>query len=122
MGTVNKVMLVGNLGHDPEIKQLDSGRSVCNFRIATTERWRKKENGEVEERTEWHRVAAWGKQAEVVAKYLSKGRKVCVEGRLQTRTFTDRDGVERRTTEIIADRVTFLDGKRSDEEPVRDAA
>ncbi len=116
MSTVNKVMLIGNLGHDPEIKQLDGGSTVCNFRIATTDRWRNKTSGEMDERTEWHRITVWGKQAELVVKFLAKGRKVCVEGRLQTRTYKDRDGVERRSTEIVADRVTFLDGKRSAEE------
>ena len=109
--SVNKVILVGNLGADVESKTLDSGTCLANFRIATSERWTK--DGQRQERTEWHRVVAWGKTAELCAQYLSKGRQVYVEGKLQTRQWDDKDGNKRYTTEVVAQNVTFLGGKDS---------
>ena len=108
-GGVNKVILVGNLGADPDMRYTPSGQGVCELRIATSESWNDK-NGQRQERTEWHRVVVWGKRAEVCSKYLSKGRQVYVEGRIQTRTYDDKDGNKRYTTEIKADRVTLLGG------------
>jgi single-strand DNA-binding protein len=109
MGSVNKVILVGNLGSDPELKYTPSNRPVCNLSIATNEAFKDKA-GERQERTEWHRVTIWGEQAEACAKYLSKGRSAYFEGRLQTRSWDDKDGKKRYSTEIVADRVTFLGG------------
>jgi single-strand DNA-binding protein len=117
MGSVNKVFLVGYLGADPEKKSLEGGRAVTNFRMATSDRWKDKTSGADRERTEWHRIVAWGRTAELAAEYLRKGRQVCIEGRLQTRSWRDKDNVERRTTEVIADVVTFLGsgGRERDE-------
>jgi single-strand DNA-binding protein len=109
MGSVNKVILVGNLGSDPELKYTPSNRPVCNLSVATNEVWKDK-NGQKQEKTEWHRVNVWGEQAEHCSKYLSKGRMVYVEGRLQTRSWDDKEGKKRYSTEIVADRVTFLGG------------
>jgi single-strand DNA-binding protein len=110
MGSVNKVILVGNLGADPELKYTPSNRPVCNLSIATNEVFKDK-GGQRQERTEWHRVTVWGEQAENCSKYLAKGRMVYIEGRLQTRSWDDKtDGKKRYSTEIVADRVTFLGG------------
>jgi single-strand DNA-binding protein len=108
-GGVNKVILVGNLGADPDMRYTPSGQGVCELRIATSESWNDK-NGQRQERTEWHRVVVWGKRAEVCSKYLAKGRQVFVEGRIQTRTYDDKDGNKRYITEIIAADVQFLGG------------
>ena len=105
--SLNKVMIIGRLGNDPELKTLTSGSSVCNFNLATSERWNDKE-GQKQERTEWHRIVAWGKQAELCGKYLSKGRQVYIEGKLQTRSWEDQQGQKKYTTEIIANSVQFL--------------
>lgn len=110
MAGVNKVILVGNLGQDPEVRYSASGSPVANFSIATSESWNDK-NGQRQERTEWHRIVAWGKLAELCGEYLAKGRQVYVEGKLQTRNWEDRDGNKRYTTEIIANQVTFLGGR-----------
>ncbi|MEL6545738.1 MAG: single-stranded DNA-binding protein [Myxococcota bacterium] len=110
MAGVNKVILVGNLGQDPEVRYSASGNPVANFSIATSESWNDK-NGQRQERTEWHRIVAWGKLAELCGEYLGKGRQVYVEGKLQTRNWEDRDGNKRYTTEIIANQVTFLGGR-----------
>ena len=110
MGSLNKVILIGNLGRDPEVKYLPSGQAVANFSVATNERWQNKE-GKTEERTEWHRVVVYGKQAENCGEYLSKGRSVCIEGRLQTREWDDKNGQKRSTTEVVANRVIFLGSK-----------
>lgn len=107
MASVNKVILIGNLGSDPEVRFLPSGQSVGNFNIATTERWSGKD-GNPGERTEWHRIVVFGKQAENCKEYLKKGRQVYVEGRLQTREWEDKEGQKRKTTEIIANQVNFL--------------
>lgn len=108
-GGVNKVILVGNLGADPDMRYTPSGQGVCELRVATSESWNDK-NGQRQERTEWHRIVVWGKRAEVCSKYLSKGRQVYVEGRIQTRTYDDKDGNKRYITEIIAADVQFLGG------------
>jgi single-strand DNA-binding protein len=109
MGSVNKVILVGNLGADPELKYTPSNRPVCNLSIATNEVWKDK-GGQKQERTEWHRVNVWGDQAEHCSKYLAKGRTVYIEGRLQTRSWDDKEGKKRYSTEVVAERVVFLSG------------
>jgi single-strand DNA-binding protein len=106
MGSVNKVILIGNLGADPELKYTPSSRPLCNLRIATTEVFKDK-SGQRQERTEWHRVTVWGDQAENCSKYLSKGRSVYIEGKLQTRTY-DKEGQKHYATDVVADRVVFL--------------
>src|SRR5262249_11352865 len=108
MGSVNKVILIGNLGADPELKYTPSSRPLCNLRIATTEVFKDK-GGQRQERTEWHRVTVWGDQAENCSKYLSKGRSVYVEGKLQTRSY-EKEGQKHYATDIVADRVVFLGG------------
>ncbi len=110
MASVNKVILVGNLGRDPELRYIPSGQAVANFTLATNDRWRDKE-GNNQERTEWHRIVVWGKSAENCAQYLQKGRSVYIEGRLQTREWEDKDGNKRQTTETIAQVVQFLGGR-----------
>ncbi len=107
MASVNKVILIGNLGADPEKRVTGSGQVVTNFNIATTERWNDK-SGQKQERTEWHRIVVWGPQAENCAQYLSKGRPVYIEGSLRTRQWDDKEGVKRYTTEVVAQRVQFL--------------
>ncbi len=109
MASVNKVILIGNLGADPEVRYTQGGQPVASLRIATTEVWTDKE-GARQERTEWHQISVWGKQAEHCGQYLSKGRQVYVEGRLQSREYTDKEGVNRKVWEIQADRVNFLGG------------
>jgi single-strand DNA-binding protein len=111
MASVNKVILVGNLGRDPELRYTQNGQAVANFTVATNENWTNK-NGDREERTEWHRVVAWARVAELCAEYLAKGRTVYVEGRLQTREWEDKEGQKRRSTEIVAQTVQFLGGGR----------
>ncbi|UCE03242.1 MAG: single-stranded DNA-binding protein [Candidatus Latescibacterota bacterium] len=101
MASVNKVILLGNLGADPELRYTNSGTAVANFRIATNERWNDR-NGEQQERTEWHNIVAWGKLGEICGKFLKKGRPVFIEGRLQTRSWEDQSGNKRYTTEIVA--------------------
>lgn len=115
MASVNKVILIGNLGADPESRYTQNGQPVTNFRIATSERFTSR-SGEPQERTEWHRIVTFGKLAETCREYLSKGRQVYVEGRLQTRQWEDRDGNKRYTTEIVAQTVRFL-GSRADRGP-----
>src|SRR5262245_31268884 len=109
---VNKVILIGNLGRDPELRYTQSGQPVVNFTMATTESWNKRDGSGREEKTEWHRIVAWGRTAELCAQYLAKGRTVYVEGRLQTREWEDREGKKQRTTEIVANTVQFLGGNR----------
>jgi len=109
MGSVNKVILVGNLGADPELKYTPSNRPVCNLSVATNEVWKDK-SGQKQEKTEWHRVNVWGEQAENCSKFLAKGRSVYVEGRLQTRSWDDKEGKKRYSTEVVAERVVFLGG------------
>ena len=110
MESVNKVILVGNLGRDPEMRYLPSGDAVASFSIATTETWKDK-SGQRQEQTEWHRISMFGKQAEVAGQYLKKGSSVYIEGRLQTRKWTDKEGHERQTTEIRAERMQMLGGR-----------
>ena len=113
MASVNKVLLIGNLGRDAEVRYTTGGTAVANFTMATTDRWNDPATGEKKERTEWHRIVVWGKQAEIAGEYLRKGRQVYVEGSLQTREWTDRDGNKKYTTEIRAQRFQML-GKRDD--------
>lgn len=108
--SLNKMMVIGNLGDNPEVRFTPGGQPVATMRVATNERWTDK-SGQKQERTEWHRIVVWGPQAEQCGKFLSKGRQVFVEGRLQTREWTDKEGHKRFTTEIVAQRVQFLGGK-----------
>ena len=112
MAGVNKAILVGNLGRDPELRHTPNGQAVVNFTLATSESWTDK-SGERQERTEWHRIVVWGRQAEMCNQYLSKGRTVYVEGRIQTREWEDKEGAKRYTTEINASNVNFI-GPRTD--------
>jgi single-strand DNA-binding protein len=109
MGSVNKVILVGNLGRDAELRYTAGGVAVSTLNLATTEVWNDKQ-GQKQEKTEWHRIVLWGKQAESLQEYLVKGKQIYVEGRLQTRQWDDKDGNKRYTTEIKADRITLLGG------------
>ena len=111
MASVNKVILLGNLGRDPETRYTTGGDAVTNLTIATTEQWKDK-SGEKQEKTEWHRVVLFGRQAEIAGEYLKKGRSVYIEGRLQTRKYTDKDGVEKYSTEIVADRMQLIGSAR----------
>ena len=108
MGTVNRVILVGNLGKDAEVRHTPAGAAVSTLSLATTEVWNDKSSGERVERTEWHRVVLWGKQAETLNDYLKKGKQIYVEGKLQTRKWQDRDGNDKYTTEIRSDRIVLL--------------
>jgi single-strand DNA-binding protein len=107
--SVNKVILIGRLGQDPEVRQTPSGAPVANFSVATNEHWTDK-SGQKQESTEWHRIVVWGKQAEHCAQFLSKGREAYIEGRLQTRKWDDQNGQTRYTTEVVAQTVRFLGG------------
>ncbi|MDR5832814.1 single-stranded DNA-binding protein [Caballeronia sp. LZ034LL] len=111
MASVNKVILVGNLGADPETRYLPSGDAVANIRLATTDRYKDKASGEFKELTEWHRVAFFGRLAEIVNEYLKKGSSVYIEGRIRTRKWTDQAGQERYSTEIVADQMQMLGGR-----------
>lgn len=108
MASVNKVILIGNLGRDPEVRYAPSGSAICNVTIATTRNWKSRDSGEKQEETEWHRVVFYDRLAEIAGEYLKKGRPVYVEGRLKTRKWTDKDGQDRWTTEIIADQMQLL--------------
>ena len=108
MRGVNKVILIGNLGKDPEIRYTPSGAAVANFTIATSEEWKDKDSGQKQERTEWHRIVAWRRLGEICGEYLRKGSQVYIEGKLQTRSWEDRDGNKRYTTEIIAQNMQML--------------
>lgn len=110
---LNKVQLIGNLGKDPEIRYTPSGAAVANFSIATSEQWTDKASGEKKQRTEWHRIVFWGNQAEIIGQYLTKGRQVYVEGKLQTRKWTDNNQIERYTTEVVGNNFLML-GNRQD--------
>jgi single-strand DNA-binding protein len=128
MASVNKVILIGNLGRDPETRYTTGGDAVTNIRIATTDTWKDKA-GEKQEKTEWHSVVFFGRQAEIAAEYLKKGRPVYVEGRLQTRKWQDKEGQDRYTTEIVADRMQLLGSREgggavhtADEPPDRERA
>lgn len=112
MASLNKVMLIGNLGKDPEVRYTASGTAVASFSIATTEKFKKKD-GEWEDRTEWHNITLWGRLAEIAGEYLAKGKTVYIEGRLQTRKWQDRDGKDRYTTEVVADKMQMIGGRNS---------
>ena len=111
MASVNKVILIGNLGRDPEVRYKPNGSAVCNISLATTRNWKDKNSGEKMEETEWHRVVFFDRLAEIAGEYLKKGRPVYVEGRLKTRKWTDKDGVEKYTTEVMADQMQLLGGR-----------
>ncbi|MDK7586264.1 single-stranded DNA-binding protein [Alcaligenes faecalis subsp. phenolicus] len=111
MASVNKVILVGNLGRDPEVRYSAEGSAICNISIATTPQWKDRTSGERREETEWHRVVFYNRLAEIAGEYLRKGRPVYVEGRLRTRKWTGQDGQERFTTEIIAEQMQMLGGR-----------
>ena len=111
MASVNKVIIVGNLGRDPETRYMPNGEAVTNIAVATTESWKDKNTGEKKELTEWHRITFYRKLAEIAGQYLKKGSQIYVEGRLQTRKWQDKEGVERYTTEIIADTMQMLGGR-----------
>lgn len=108
----NLVILIGNLGVDPELRYTQSGTQMASFRMATTERW-KGQDGQTQEQTEWHRIVAWGKLAEICGQYLRKGSRVYIEGKLQTRKFQDQNGNERHTTEIVAREMKMLDSRNT---------
>ena len=112
MASVNKVTIIGNLGRDPENRYLPSGEQVTSIAVATTDRWRDKATGEQKEATEWHRISFFGKLAEIAGQYLKKGSQVYVEGKLRTQKYTDKDGIERYQTNIIADRMQMLGSKQ----------
>jgi len=125
MASVNKVIIVGNLGRDPETRYMPDGGAITNISVATTDKWKDK-NGEMQEKTEWHRVAFFGKLAEIAGEYLKKGSQVYVEGRLQTRKWQDKDGADKYTTEIVASQMQMLGSRQGmgggdREAPDRDA-
>ena len=108
MASVNKVIIVGNLGRDPEVRYTPNGNAVCNVTVATSRQWKNKDSGEKQEETEWHRVVFYDRLAEIAGEYLKKGRSVYVEGRLKTRKWQDKDGAEKYTTEVIAEQMQLL--------------
>lgn len=111
MASVNKVIVLGNLGRDPEVRYTPNGNAVCNLRIATTRNWKSRDTGEKQEETEWHSVVLYDRQAEIAGEYLKKGRPVYIEGRLKTRKWQDKDGNDRYTTEIVAESMQLLGGR-----------
>lgn len=113
MASINKVILVGNLGADPETRYLPSGDAVTNIRLATTDRYKDKTSGEMKESTEWHRIAFFGKLAEIAGEYLKKGSQVYIEGRIRTRKWTDQSGAEKYSTEIVAEQMQMLGSRQS---------
>ncbi|WP_026686025.1 single-stranded DNA-binding protein [Azovibrio restrictus] len=117
MASVNKVIIVGNLGRDPEVRYSASGDAMCNITVATTDTWKDKATGERKEATEWHRISFFGRLAEIAGQYLKKGSQVYVEGSLRTRKWTDKEGQERYTTEIRADEMKMLGGRQGMGEP-----
>ena len=112
MASVNKVILVGNLGRDPEVRYNPEGSTIANISVATTDKWKDKASGEMKEATEWHRVAFFGRLAEIAGEYLKKGSQVYIEGRLRTRKWQDKEGQERYTTEVIADTMQMLGSRQ----------
>lgn len=117
MASINKVLLIGNLGRDPETRHMPSGEQVTSIAVATTDRWRDKASGEQREATEWHRVSFFGRLAEIASQYLTKGSPVYIEGSLKTRKYTDKDGIERYATEIIANTMQMLGSKSQNDAP-----
>ena len=114
MASVNKVILIGNVGRDPETRYMPSGDAVTNLSLATTDKYKDKQSGEQKEATEWHRIAFFGKLAEIAGQYLKKGSQCYIEGKLRTRKFTDANGIEKYSTEIVADFMKMLGGKTSE--------
>ena len=117
MASVNKVIVLGNMGADPEMRYMQNGDAVCNIKIATSESWKDKQTGEKKEATEWHRVVFFRQLAEIAGKYLNKGASVYVEGSLKTRKWTDKDGIERYTTEITGNEMKMLGGRQDSDAP-----
>ena len=115
---INKVILIGNLGADPEVRQTQGGNAVTNLSLATTDQWRDKQTGENQEKTEWHRVVAFQRLAEIMGEYLRKGSKVYIEGRLQTRKWQDQNGQDRYTTEVVANDMQMLDSRSGGSAPM----
>tara|TARA_B100001996_G_scaffold67864_1_gene49473 strand:- start:1175 stop:1600 length:426 start_codon:yes stop_codon:yes gene_type:complete len=113
MSSVNKALIIGNLGQDPDIKYTQSGSPVANLSVATSERWKDKNTGEQKEQTEWHRVVVFGRLAEIAEQYLKKGSKIFIEGKIQTRDWEDAEGNKRYTTEVVAREMTMLDSRSS---------
>ncbi len=113
MASVNKVIIIGNLGKDPEVRYAPSGSAICSITVATSRQWKDKTSGERQEETEWHRITFFDRMAEIAAEYLKKGRPVYVEGRLKTRKYTDKDGVEKYATDIIATEMQLLGGRET---------
>lgn len=113
MASVNKAILIGNLGRDPEIRYTPSGQAVASFTIATSEKWRDKD-GQMQERTDWHNIVCWGRQAELANQYLKKGRPVYLEGRIQNRSYDDKEGNKKYISEIVVQRLQFLGGRPED--------
>ena len=111
MASVNKVIIVGNLGKDPEVRYMPSGSAICNITVATSRQWKDKTSGERQEETEWHRIALFDRLAEIAGEYLKKGKSVYIEGRLKTRKYTDKDGVEKYATDIVATEMQLLGGR-----------
>ena len=120
MASINKVIIVGNLGRDPETRYTTGGEAICNIAVATSDRWKDKASGEQREATEWHRITFFGKLAEIAGQYLKKGSQVYVEGKLRTRKYTDKDGVEKYATDIIADQMQMLGSRQGGGEPAED--
>ncbi len=116
MASLNKVTLIGNLGSDPELKYTPSGKAVANFNIATNEQWKDKD-GQQQSRTEWHRIVVWGRQAEIAKDFLRKGKQIYLEGRLQTRSYDDKDGNKRYITEIVSNQFLMLGRRDEDSMP-----
>jgi single-strand DNA-binding protein len=121
MASVNKLIIVGNLGADPEVRYLPSGDAVANLRVATTEKWKDKASGDVKEHTEWHRCNLFGRLAQVAAEYLKKGSSVYIEGRVRTRKWTDQAGVDKYSTEVNVDQLQMLGGRAEGGQPARAA-
>lgn len=119
---VNKVILIGNLGRDPEVRYSPSGAAIANVTIATSEGWKDKQTGEMQERTEWHRVVFFSRLAEIAGEYLRKGSQIYIEGRLQTRKWQDKDGQDRYTTEIVANEMQMLGGRAGASSQMSDAS
>lgn len=111
MSSVNKAVIIGALGADPEVRYMTNGDAVCNLRVATSEKWKDKSSGEQKEATEWHRIVFYGKLAEIAGKYLTKGAKVYVEGKITTRKWTDKEGKDNYTTEIVGKEMVMIGGK-----------
>jgi single-strand DNA-binding protein len=119
MAGINKVILIGNLGKDPELRYTPGGQAVASFSLATSEKWRDKD-GVMQDKTEWHNIVVWGRQAEVAKEYLAKGKQVYIEGRIQTRSWEDKEGNKRYTTEIVGQRMQFLGTRDSGKETPSD--